>query len=272
MQKLRLAILDMYDNTPNQGMRCIQEISQRFEGQIDYDVFDVRGTAQVPDLSYDIFISTGGPGSPLDGDGVWDKHYFDWLDKVYDWNRAGNQPKKYVIFICHSFQMACKHFEVGEVTERNSMSFGTFPVHMTDAGVAEPLFQGLTNPFWVADFRSWQVIQPDLGRLEEMGAEILALEKIRPHVPLERALMSIRFSPEMFGVQFHPEADPEGMIIHFNDPERKEKVISEHGEDKYYRMINDLGDTNKLKLTHDIILPQFLNRSIQFLAQELVVA
>ena len=86
MSALRLAILDMYDNTPNQGMRCIKEIVDRFSADVDWSLFDVRGKAEVPDLSYDIYISTGGPGSPFDGDGVWDQAYFNWLDKVWGWN------------------------------------------------------------------------------------------------------------------------------------------------------------------------------------------
>ena len=69
MKLLKLAILDLYDNTPNQGMRCIKEIVKHFDSEYDWKVFDVRGKAEVPDLSYDIYISTGGPGSPHDGDG-----------------------------------------------------------------------------------------------------------------------------------------------------------------------------------------------------------
>jgi GMP synthase-like glutamine amidotransferase len=45
-----------------------------------------------------------------------------------------------------------------------------------------------------------------------LGVTILRLEKERPHVNLERAIMAIRFSKEVFGTQFHPEADGEGML------------------------------------------------------------
>ena len=40
-----------------------------------------------------------------------------------------------------------------------------------------------------------------------MGAKILCIEKERPHVPYERAVMGIRFNEYMIGTQFHPEAD-----------------------------------------------------------------
>ncbi len=273
MYLARLAILDMYDGTPNQGMRCIQEIVRRFEGQLsEWKVYDVRGKAEVPDLNYDIYISTGGPGSPHEGDGHWDKVFFEWMQSVWDWNLTATEPKKQVFYICHSFQMAVKHFQLAEVSRRRSPSFGTFPVHMTDAGISDPIFDGLPNPFWAADFRHWQVVQPDLARFEAMGAEILALEKIRPHVPLERAIMGIRFSDDIIGVQFHPEADPDGMLQHFLDPERRKTVIDEHSEEKYLGMIDDLNDSSKIQLTHEIILPQFLNRAINIFQQEEVVA
>lgn len=263
----------MYDNTPNQGMRCIQDIVRRF-GEIDeWRVFDVRGKAEVPDQSYDIFISTGGPGSPHDGDGIWDAQYYDWLRSTWEHNlRARTHRKKHVFFICHSFQMACKFFRVGQVVRRRSTSFGTFQCHPTSDGRKDALFDGLPDPFYVADFRDWQVIHPDELRLRTMGASILALEKSRPHVALPRALMAVRFSPEFFGTQFHPEADPEGMLDHFLDPQRRREIIQKHSQEKYLRMIEHLEDPDKISLTHEIVLPMFIQRAIRTLQRESVAA
>ena len=101
---MKLAILDLYDGTPNQGMRCIKDMVARYEGDLeDWQVFDVRGKNQVPDLSYDIFISTGGPGNPLEGDGIWDKNYYNWLDSVWNWNQNNPEDKKHVFFIMKLF-------------------------------------------------------------------------------------------------------------------------------------------------------------------------
>ncbi|MDP4709588.1 MAG: homoserine O-succinyltransferase [Saprospiraceae bacterium] len=272
MAKFKAAILDLYDNTPNQGMRCIHDILSAFKSKIEWDVFDVRGAANVPDLSYDIYISTGGPGSPYDGDGIWDKKYYEWLDACWNWNQESDNSKKYVFFICHSFQMAVIHFQLAQVVKRKTKSFGIFPVHPTPAGKKEPLFNGLPHPFWVADFRDWQVIQPDYNKLQAMGAEILAIEKIRPHIPLERAIMGIRFSKEMIALQFHPEADPDGMLVHFLEPERRKVVIENHSEAKYLEMIDGLNDATKIRLTHEIVLPLFLHRSLTALETTLVMA
>ncbi|MEL7120998.1 MAG: GMP synthase [Bacteroidota bacterium] len=266
MREIKLAILDLYDNTPNQGMRCIHEIIDGFKEITHKEVYDIRGKAVVPDLSYDIYICTGGPGSPLDGDGHWEVQYFDWMQQVWDWNE-NNANKKYVFFICHSFQMACHYYKVGKISKRLSPSFGIYPVVMTDLGISDPLFKGLNNPFWAADFRAYQVIEPNYEYMEETGMEILALEKVRPHVPLERALMAVRFSEEIVGVQFHPEADPEGMLQHFMDPERRKKILEEHSERKYLNMMKHLYDSDRLKLTHEIVLPLFLFRTINKLIE-----
>lgn len=267
--KLKLAILDLYDNTPNQGMRAIREIVQLFENQVEYKVFDVRAKQELPDSSYDIYISSGGPGDPRVGDGVWDTAYYEWLDQLKATNEKTEHPTKYLFLICHSFQMACKHWNMGWVTERKSRSFGTFPIHRTTHGWDEPFFQQLPEPIYVADFRDYQVIQANKEKLEAWGANILALEKIRPHVPLERAVMAIRFSDAIFGTQFHPEADPEGMMKYFSAPDKKEEIVKSHGLEKYTEMMEHLSDPLKIELTYKTILPRFIENAINALTKQM---
>lgn len=268
--RLKLAILDLYNGTKNQGMRCIKDLVSKYSETTDYQVFDVRRKGEIPQLDFDIYISSGGPGSPINGEGVdgWEEKYANWLNEVWNWNQQDSQQKKHVLFICHSFQMACNHFKLGSIVPRKSMSFGTFPVHKTDTGIREPIFNTLADPFYVADFRRWQFIQPDLEQFREIGAEILALEKIRPHVPLERAIMAVRFSPQMVGVQFHPEADPEGMTEHFKSPELKEEIIKKHGKEKHYSMMRDLRLPNRIAKTHDVVIPSFIEGAIEVLTQK----
>lgn len=259
----RIAVLDMYNDTPNQGMRCIKELIEDHHAGFEYEIFNVRAKAEVPDLSFDAYISTGGPGDPLEGDGIWDKQYFQWLSDLWEHNQKPYTEKKYALFICHSFQMAADFFKLGKITKRKSMSFGTFPVHKTETGKKEPFFDGLPDPFFVADFRQYQLVQPDFDRLEEMDAHILCLEKIRPHIQLERAIMAIRFSEDLFGVQFHPEADPDGMTLHFQDATRKKNVIDSFGHSKYQEMIDHLNDPDKIPLTHNTVIPKFLDNIVR---------
>ncbi|MEP6725535.1 MAG: GMP synthase, partial [Bacteroidota bacterium] len=207
-QRIRVAILDMNEQHPNQGMRCIRDILNQYAEvnnlDLSWNEFEVRVKQQIPDLSYDIYISSGGPGSPLDSiDCEWEKVYFGWLQQVEDWNYSeANLQKKFVFFICHSYQLACRHYNIANVTKRNSTAFGVFPVHVLPDAKKEPVFAGLHDPFFSVDSRDFQVIQPNHNRFRQLGASILCIEKERPHVPYERALMAVRFNKYMIGTQF----------------------------------------------------------------------
>ena len=230
---VRLAILDMYDNTENLGMAGILRLVEQ-SGITDYEIFDVRAKGEVPGLGFDIYIASGGPGDPRET-GDWGPAFAKFLDDLWAFNHSSPACPKYVMFICHSFQMACHHFKVGKITKRRKQSFGVFPVHKTDAGQDEWLFEWLPDPFYVADFRYYQLVKPDMDRLAEMEAEILLREKKRPHVPLERAIMGVRFGKTCIGLQFHPEAHAAGMIEHFYKKKIKEKVLELKGEEKFAR-------------------------------------
>lgn len=279
---VKIAVLDLYNGEPNLGIRSIRKMltqgDGRFYGQsLAFDVFETRLKDEVPGLDYDVYLSSGGPGDPYDGEGcLWERRYFHWLDAV--WNHNARCPgahvgadTKHVLFICHSFQIMCRFFDVADVVRRRSESFGIFPVHKTDAGETDALFEGLDDPFYAADFRHWQVVQPDRHAMGDLGAEVLALEKIRARVPLERATMAMRLSPELVGVQFHPEAHPPGMRQHFLERERRELVVRRHGEEKYRRIMHRLNDPAYLKRTHDAVLPNFLRQALEALRPEAVI-
>ena len=87
----------------------------------------------------------------------------------------------------------------------------------------------MNNPFYGADFRDYQVVAPNTEKLETIGAEILAIERPRTDDNSERAVMAVRFSKEFIGVQFHPEADVEGMRLHFGKDALRNRILTEHG-------------------------------------------
>jgi GMP synthase-like glutamine amidotransferase len=272
-RSVKVAILDLYEGKANQGMRCIRTILKEWSESNDIDLttqeFDVRLRDQLPDNSFDIYISTGGPGDPLVSRFEdWDIAWCRWLDKMERWNaNPSNTQKKYVFFICHSFQLASRYFNVGLVSKRKSTAFGVFPVHMLEAGKNEPVFDGLLDPFYAVDSRDYQVIQPNHDLLGEMGARILCIEKSRPHVPYERAIMGIRFNDYMIGTQFHPEADAAGMSLHLQTEEKRKTVIESHGEDKLISMLQHLNDPDKIMWTQSHILPNFLNQCVEQLQE-----
>lgn len=265
---IRLAILDLYEGHANEGMRCIRQLLKQYSDEnsieIIKDEFDVRQKNQLPDLSYDIYISSGGPGSPLDSvNTAWEHSYFQWLKKVEQFNNSSKFPKKQVLFICHSFQLACRYFRIARVAKRRSTAFGVFPVHRLDEGRDEPVFAGLQEPFYAVDSRDYQVIEPDKRRVQELGATLLAIEKERPHIPLERAIMAIRFNENMIGTQFHPEADAIGMSMYLKREDKKETVIENHGYEKWKQMIDHLNDPDKILYTYSHVIPNFLNQSVE---------
>ncbi len=265
---IRIAILDLYNNEENQGMRCIQDILKETDGKYDrvkicYDIYEVRYKNDAPDQSYDIYISSGGPGSPFEGVGMpWEASYFKLLDKLVANNENPANRKKYIFFICHSFQMMVRYFKLAEIVKRERRAFGIFPIYKTESGLSDPLLCNLANPFYAADFREWQVLNPDSEVLDKTGAEILAIERERPDFPENRALMAIRISDEIVGTQFHPEADPSSMIYHFRQPERKQQVINEFNENAYYEMLQHLEEPDNIIRTKNCILPGLLVSAI----------
>jgi len=272
----KIAILDMNAGHPNEGMRCIKMLAGEFlakdgvEGR--YDVFEVRVNEEVPSLEdYDIYLSSGGPGSPLISGEVWETKYFGLLDDLLKHNLS-HPNKKYLFLICHSFQLACLHWDLARVTKRRSTSFGILPIYKTLSGERETLFEGLDNPFYAVDSRDYQVVGPQEWKLDTLDGKVLCREKIRPNVPLERAVMAIRFSNEIFGVQFHPEADAEGMLRHFSEEEKRAQIIKKHGKKKYLDMIEHLDDDDKIMKTNHTIIPRFLQQAADAIDQSKLIS
>ncbi|MFC4209996.1 type 1 glutamine amidotransferase [Pedobacter lithocola] len=264
---LKVAVIDMNNGAPNQGMRGIQEILSRFGKDnninLSFDIFDLRQKGEIPGIEYDAYISSGGPGSPIASKGEqWENDFFNLLDEIEAFNLQNDEQKKYAFLICHSFQLACRKFELGNVTQRRSNAFGIFPITLTDDGEKEQVFEGITNPFFSVDSRDWQVIEPDFAAFEAKGAKLLAIEKERKHVDLERCMMSIRFTDEIIGTQFHPEADPIGMKMYLLQDEKKKAIVDLHGEQKYLDMLNSLDDPKRIVLTQSVVLPNFLQKAI----------
>lgn len=265
-KSLRIAIIDMNEGRPNQGMRCIREIVYAFGKAHGINLFvrefDIRVTYDCPDIHFDIFISSGGPGSPLESIGSkWEERYFKFTDSLLAHNRLNPDSPKHLFLICHSFQLFCRNYQLGQVVRRKSTAFGVFPVNKINQNTQDLVFRDLPNPFFTVDSRDWQVVQPNIARITNMGGEVIAIEKERPHVPLERCLMAMRFTPHIWGTQFHPEADAQGMGIYLQQADKKALIVNHHGEEKYLDMLYKLNDPDKIMLTYQLILPRFLEHA-----------
>lgn len=263
--QIKIAVLDMNNNAVNQGLKNIVEICEEFKhhtnNKVSVEVFDIRHRFEIPSVdAYDIFISSGGPGSPHPEGHPWEEPYYKLLDNIWLHNKT-SKLKKYLFLICHSFQIAVIHWELALVNKRKSYSFGVMPVHKTELGKKEFLFKNLPDPLFAVDSRSFQCIQPSQVVFKEMGAKILALEKIRPMVDLERAVMAIRFSKEIFGTQFHPEANASGLLASMKNKDYRDSLIQNFGIEKFLQTLDRIDDEDKIILTQAQILPRFLKQS-----------
>jgi homoserine O-succinyltransferase/O-acetyltransferase len=262
-QTLNIAVLDLYEGEVNEGMRCIKELIEQFKLEVPfpvhYQVFDVRLKNEIADLSFDAYISSGGPGSPITSAGSeWEQNYFGLMDSILKHNRENPFQKKFVFLICHSMQIFCRYYGYAKVTKRKSTSFGVMPMHKTKAGKQENFFQALSDPFYAVDSRDYQVVEPNEGKIWSGGGNILCLEKHRPLVMLERAVMAIRFNDEIIGTQFHPEVDSDGMHRFFLREDKRKLVVEKYGEKKYFEMMQMLNEPDKIKLTYRSVIPSFL--------------
>lgn len=255
---IRIAILDMYDGAANIGLRCLHNIikdwGNQHELKIETIVFNTRGACEIPDDQFDLYLATGGPGSPLDSiNEKWDQQFTQWLEHIYEIHKP-------VFLICHSFQIACRHFNLGKISLRKSRQVGILPVHPIEYN---HLFDGLEDPFYTLESRLYQITEPNDELINSMGARIIALEKIRPQVPLERAIMGIQFNEYMAGVQFHPEGEYHILLDYFKEEKIKNSIIEEFGIEKWDRMIEHLNDPKKIKSTFHAIIPNFLDKALK---------
>lgn len=265
---LRIAILDMNNGARNIGIRNIKRIINNFSylvklynSQIEFvvDHYHVRDKNEIPNTSYDIYIGSGGPGSPLDdSDSEWETRFFNLLDDLLDHN-TGHDNKKFFFGICHSFQLMVKKFDIARISRREKRHLGIVPIFKTSEGKHDPIFEGLNEKFYAFDNRDWQVTDPDTRRIRDGRFELLCYDGTDD--VMGSGITGIRYSDEMESVQFHPEAEKNGILLRFTHPEEMEHIIALLGRDKYDELLKSLENPNKLVRTYKTVLPGFLLRS-----------
>lgn len=258
---MKIAILDLHNGKEDEGIRSLHHLIGIFSEKkknITSKSFDVRKKLEIADLSYDVYISTGGPGSPLESEGSsWEKNYFGLMNNILQYNRRNPNKPKHVFLICHSFEIFCRYYGYAKVTRRKSTSFGIKPVHKTQQGTQEVLLKNLTDPFYAADSRSYQVVQPDKAKLALEGGYVVCIEKERPLIQLERSTMAIRFNNAIFGIQFLAEMDTKGMDLYLHHDDNMKYIFEKHGHRKYDQMVEHLAH-GRLDATYQSVIPKFL--------------
>ncbi len=258
---MRVAILDMYNNLPGKhGIRCITDWLGSYDFITEINMFNVRAKHEIPSLEYDIYIGSGGPGNPLELDLNWTPAYYNLIDNLTDHNGRNPNDPKYFFAICHSFQMLCAHFNLGQIVKRDRFTFGLTKISKSSNGQFDPLLNDLEDEFEAAEFRYFSVINPIKISLIKTGAEILALESFPPNTSgnHEIAIMSVKFSDYVYGTQFHPEADRPGMLSNLRSEHTRPELLKSFSALELDQLDVIFSTTNSIAQINKTILPNFM--------------
>jgi homoserine O-succinyltransferase/O-acetyltransferase len=276
VRPLRLCIVDMNDGHVNQAMRCFRGIAAQFFDRVKEQNPDLacelvevspRNTGNVIPRDCDLYLSSGGPGSPFDGDGLpWVHDYASFLDGVAESAAAGGEEQRSLFAICYSFEMAVRHFKVAVIAARAERKFGVMPVYTTTEGQHHPLLAAFGDRLFAFEHRNWEAIDLDEPRLRAFGGALLARES-RDGVSKGRAILGLAIAPGIEAVQFHPEADRAGVMNWVARPEQAAAFKAVYGEETYQAMLRTLDNPRRLARTYALVIPGWLARHFNVLAR-----
>ena len=178
--EIRIAILDMNNNHPNQGMRNIKDISETFKAnsgyQVSIEIFDVRHQYEMPKIEdFDIFISSGGPGNPHKEGFVWEENYNRFLNAIWKHNKEHESKNICSLFAIHSSWPA--FIGIWQKLPKENLILSELCRSIRQKPVKRIFTEKSSRTFYAVDSRAYQVIQPKTDHLEKHGMQILALEK-----------------------------------------------------------------------------------------------
>jgi hypothetical protein len=271
---LRVCVVDLNNGVANQAIRSFKTLVRNFGARaretnpgLELELFHVqpRNLNEAPPPDCDLYLSSGGPDSPLDGfEELWCPAYRRFLDGVVEDQARGDGAARAAFLVCYSFEIGVMHFGIARMEPRER-KFGIMPVYPTDTGMRSPLLGSFGDRFFAWEHRSWQAVDLDERRLRELGGELLARES-RDGWSKGPGLTSFRFTPGIEGTIFHPEADRPGALAWIERPEQAAAVIGTYGEITYRRMLKTLDDPMRLARTYALLIPGWLARKFNALA------
>lgn len=272
---LRVCIVDMNDGHVNQAMRCLRSIVGRFFRHVQAFNPDVlceatevspRDTTEKIPEDCDLYLSSGGPGSPYDGDGMpWATDYGRFLDSLLESSAKAETEARSLFAICYSFEMVVRHFKLATVAPRADRKFGVMPVYTTLEGQKHPLLSAFGDRLFAFEHRNWEAVDLDVAGLRALGGHFLAQES-RDGVSKGRAILGLEVAPGIEAVQFHPEADRPGVMNWVSRPEQAAAFKATYGEITYRAMLRTLDDPNRLARTFALLIPGWMVRRFNVLA------
>jgi GMP synthase-like glutamine amidotransferase len=275
---LRLCLVDMNNGHANQASRCFAVLVDDFFAKVkarnpqihcEFSKVEPRNKGELPSDSCDFYLSSGGPGGPFDHDGdPFYAQYRSWVDGVVDENlrNGAGQPSRSVFAVCYSFEVLVRHFGVATMQERARRRFGVMPVYTTSEGMSHPLTGVFDDRLFAFEQRSWEAVGLEERTLRELGGKLLAQES-RDGKSKGQGLLAFDFAPGVLGTIFHPEADKPGVVAWLSRRDQAEAFIDAYGAVTYERMISTLDNPSRLAKTFTQMLPGWLVRKFNTLAE-----
>ena len=276
-KKIRLCLVDMNNGHQNQAVRCFHVLVDSFFAKVRAKNPDVecelvrvepRNKDELPPTDCDFYLSTGGPGGPYDHDAdPWLVGYKKWLDAIVEGQIKHGASAPSLMGVCYTFELLVRHFEVSAMVPRSTRKFGVMPVYMTEDGLRHPLTARFKDRLFAFEHRNWEAIDLDEKKLASLGGKLLAQES-RDGLSKGRGLLAFDFAPGVEGTQFHPEADKGGVVAWVRQREQAAAFVDAYGRDTYERMLKTLDNPLRLGLTFSTMLPGWLARKFNGMADE----
>src|SRR5262249_49508360 len=139
-QPLRVCLIDMNNGVPNQAIRCFGLLlddfvarvhSQNPELEASIVRIQPRNLGDTPPADCDLYVASGGPGSPFDGyDDAWCQAFRHLLDDLHAEGERSGDAARAALLVCHSWEIAVEHFGIARMAPRTPAKFGVMPVYM----------------------------------------------------------------------------------------------------------------------------------------------
>jgi GMP synthase-like glutamine amidotransferase len=275
-RELVLCLVDMNAGHVNQAVRCFRGIVSTFFDRVrevnpglSCRLIEVspRDTNETIPRGADIYLGTGGPGSPYDGDDQpWYADFSSFVEWIAENADRADAERKALFGVCYTFELLVRHFAVADVSMRDSRKFGVMPVYTTQAGQQHPLLSSFRDRLFSFEHRNWEAVNLKPERLSELGGLLLAQESRDGHSK-GRAILGLSIGAGIETVQFHPEADRAGVVSWIARPDQAAAFRATYGEETFQAMLRTLDDPNRLARTYALVIPGFLQRKFNLLAK-----
>lgn len=150
-------------------------------------VVDAYNGTKLPDVAtVGAMIVTGSPKSIMEIE--------PWMDEVVAYVRKGADRGVGVLGVCFGHQLIAHAFGARVVRNPRGWELGTQPVTLTDDGLRDRLFEGVSTPF-LAHMSHQDVVEASVPGMRLLASSELA------------KVQAFAIGDYVRGVQFHPEAN-----------------------------------------------------------------